>query len=77
MVTLILCLFFSLITFCHFNLLASTKAYTDPERVGGGDCGSVPSLENHEAVGFLRNSGMDPPGKSQIYPASILCSAFI
>ena len=26
-------------------------------------------LENHKAVGYLRNTSMNPPGKSQNYPA--------
>ena len=34
-------------------------------------------LENHKAVALSRNTGMDPPGNSQNYPASIQCRAII
>ena len=46
-------------------------------RIPRGDWGSWAGLENYKAVASLSNSGMDHPGKSQIYAGSIQSRAII
>ena len=55
----------------------NNKQYDHAGIQKGEGTGDLDPLENHKAVGFLRNTGMDPPGKSQSNPASIQCQAII
>ena len=43
--------------FCQYLGISYFRACTDPE---GGDRGSGPLLENHKAIGFHINTGLDP-----------------
>ena len=59
-----------LLKFCHDFITKCTNIYF-MHRWGGGlvDCGSS-LLKDSKTVGFLRNTGMDLPLESHIYPAS-------